>query len=280
MSAAVIAGDVRGRRTGDTERPFDWNDTMTSRVILAALLAALALPALARADAVSDLRAALGKLQPTQPLAASLRVSTTVHKDDGKTDRAQLQVGVRSGSDGLGLRFSPELLQRAAAEAAVNAKDKDAPTPIQDLLGQLSPVNVQPMVDYAPVLLRQLDGATLASQRDDTREGKPAHVLVFDVPLPPSANKEMSVKKYTGQLSVWLGSDGVPLAVRNVMAIKGRKLLISIEFGSTTEYALRQVGTRLLAVSRHTEETHSVFGHDGSSVTEAVLTLAPAASGG
>ena len=44
---------------------------MTPRVILATLLAALALPALARADAVSDLRATLGKLQPAQPLVAS-----------------------------------------------------------------------------------------------------------------------------------------------------------------------------------------------------------------
>jgi hypothetical protein len=135
----------------------------------------------------------------------------------------------------------------------------------------LSPVNVQPMVNYAPVLLRQLDGATLASQRDEVRDGKPAHLLVFDVPMPASANKEMSVKKYTGRLSVWLGADGVPVAVRNVLAIKGRKLLISIEFGTTTDYALRQVGTRLLAVSRRTEESHSVFGHAGSSVTEAVL---------
>ncbi len=252
---------------------------MTSRVILAALLAALALPALARADAVSDLRATLGKLQPAQPLLATARVSSTVKKEDGKIERAQLQLGVRSGTDGLELHFSPELLQRAAAEAAVNAKNKDAPTPVQDLLGQLSPVNVQPMVNYAPVLLRQLDGATLASQRDDTRNGKPARLLVFDVPMPPSANKEMSVKKYAGQLSVWLGADGVPVAVRNMLAIKGRKLLISIEFGTTTDYALQQVGTRLLAVSRRTEENHSMLGHDGSSVTEATLTPLPAAGG-
>ncbi len=252
---------------------------MTSRVILAALLAALTLPALARADAVSDLRATLGKLRPAQPLVATARVNSTVKQEDGKTERAQLQLGVRSGTDGLELRFSPELLQRAAAEAAVNAKDKDAPTPIRDLLAQLSPVSVQPMVDYAPVLLRQLDGATLASQRDDTHAGRPARLLVFDVPMPPSANKEMSVKKYTGQLSVWLGADGVPVAVRNVLAIKGRKLLISIEFGTTTDYTLRQVGTRLLAVSRRTEENHSMLGHDGSSVTEATLTPLPAAGG-
>ncbi|MEO8988787.1 MAG: hypothetical protein ABI293_12265, partial [Rhodanobacter sp.] len=109
---------------------------MSPRVILPLLLAALVLPALARADAVSDLRTALGRLQATQPLAATLKVSSTVKSDDDKTTHAQLQLSVASGKDGLSMRFSPELLQRAAGEAAVNAKNKDAPTPIEDLLGK------------------------------------------------------------------------------------------------------------------------------------------------
>lgn len=249
---------------------------MSLRVILPCLLVALALPTLARADAVSDLRATLGRLQATQPLAATVKVSSTVRNDDHKTTQAQLQVSVASGKDGLNMGFSPDLLQRASHEAAINVKNKDAPTPIQDLLGKLSPVSVQPMVDFAPVLLRQIDGATLASQSDEVHDGKPAHLLVFDVPLPESAGKQMTVKHYSGQIKVWLGADGVPLAVRNTMQLKGRKLLISIEFGGTTDYAMKVVGTRLVVVSRHDEETHSVFGKAGSSVTDAVLTPAPA----
>ncbi|HZX70203.1 MAG TPA: hypothetical protein VFE77_05225 [Rhodanobacter sp.] len=184
---------------------------MSLRVILPLLLAALVLPTSARADAVSDLRTALGRLQATQPLAATLKVSSTVKSDDDKTTQAQLQVRVASGKDGLDMGFAPELLQRAAREAAANAKNKDAPTPTEDLLGKLSPVSVQPMVDFAPVLLRQLDGASLASQRDEEHDGKPAHLLVFDVPLPASASKQMTIKHYTGQIMVWLGADGVPV---------------------------------------------------------------------
>lgn len=212
-----------------------------------------------------------------QPLAATLRVAGTVHDagDASKDTRASLQVSVASGTDGLHIGFSPALLQRASEEAAANAKNKDAPTPVADLLGRLNPVNVQPMVDFAPALQHKLEGATLASQRDEVHEGKPAHLLVFDVPLPPSASKQMTVKHYTGQLNVWIGGDGVPMAVQEVLQIKGRKLLISIDFGNTTRYALRVIGTRLLAVSRHTEESHSVFGHAGDSVTDAVLTPVP-----
>ena len=173
---------------------------MSARVILSLLLAAAVLPALARADAVSDLRTTLGRLQATQPLAATLNVSSTVKSEDDKTTHAQLQVHVDSGKDGLSMGFSPDLLQRAAHEAAVNAKNKDAPTPIEDLLGKLSAVSVQPMVDFAPVLLRQLDGATLASQSDEVHGGKPTHLLVFDVPLPASASKQMTIKHYTGQI--------------------------------------------------------------------------------
>lgn len=245
---------------------------MSPRVIFPLLLSALIVPALARADAVSDLRTTLSRLQAAQPLAATLKVSSTVKNEDDKTTHAQLQVNVASGEDGLSMGFAPNLLQRAAREAAVNAKNKDAPTPIEDLLGKLSPVSVQPMVDFAPVLLRQIDGARLSSQRDEDHDGKPTHLLVFDVPLPASASKRMTIKHYTGQIKVWLGADGVPLAAQNVMQVKGRKLLISIEFENTTDYAMEVIGTRLVVVSRRTREAQSVFGKDGSSVTEMLLT--------
>jgi hypothetical protein len=249
---------------------------MSHRMILLVLFAGLVLPLLARADAVADLQAALGRLQATQPLAATLKVSSTVKDEDDKTAHAQVQISVASGGDGLHIGFSPELLQRSSKEAAVNAKNKDAPTPIGDLLGKLSSVSVQSMVDHAPVLLRQIDGATLSRQRDELHDGKPTHLLVFDVPLPPSASKQMTIKHYIGQIMVWLGADGVPVAVRDVAEVKGRKFLISIDFGNTTDYVLKVVGTRLVVVSRRSEETHSVFGKAGSSVTDAALTPVPA----
>ncbi len=252
---------------------------MSCRLIFTMLLAGLALPALARADAVANLRATLGGLQAAQPIAATLKVNTTVTDEDSKTTHAQLQISVASGGDGLHLGFSPELLQRESKEAAVNAKNKDAPTPIRNLLEELSPIDVQPMVDYAPVLLRQIDGATLDSERDEAHDGKSTHLLVFDVPLPASASKQMTIKHYTGQIKVWLGADGAPVAVQNVIQIKGRKLLISIDIGNTTSYALKIIGTRLVAQSRRNEESHSVFGKSGRSVTEAVLTPVAQRSG-
>ena len=232
----------------------------------------------AQADGVSDLRATLAGLHGDQPLAATMQVESTGKDGDdaSKTTHAKLQIDVSSDARGLHLGFSPALLQRSSREAAANAVNQDAPTPIQNLLGRLSPINVQPMLDYATALGHSLDGTTLASEKDELHDGKPAHLLVFTAPVPAAASKQMTVKEYTGEVRVWLGADGVPVAVREISQIKGRKMLISIEFGSTTDYALRVIGKRLVVLSRHSAESHSFFGNAGSSVTDAVLVPAPA----
>lgn len=237
-------------------------------VVLGLLLATSA-----RADVVSDLRATLARLHGDQPLAATMHVESTVKDGDdaSKTTHAKLQIDVSSDFRGLHMGFSPALLQRSSREAAANAINQDAPTPIQNLLGRLSPVNVQPMLDYATALGLALDGTTLASQKDELHDGKPAHLLVFTSQVPAAATKQMTVKEYTGEVKVWLGADGVPVAVSEISRIKGRKMLVSIEFGNTTDYALRVIGKRLVVLSRHSTESHSVFGNAGSSVTDALL---------
>lgn len=253
----------------------------TLRPMLAGpLLAGLMLASVAHADTLSDLRAKLGSMQATQPLAATLSVKSTVHddKDASATTHAQLKVSIASGKDGLHIGYSPKLLKRAAHEATVNAGNKDAPSPIQDLLGKLSPIMLQPMVDFAPALLRQIDGATLDSQSSEVHDGKPSQLLVFKVPLPASASKEMTIKHYTGQIKVWLGADGVPVEVENVTVVKARKLLISINFGNTSRYTLGVIGSRLVVLRKHSEQSQSVFGHGGNTVTDTVLTPVPASA--
>lgn len=243
------------------------------------MICGLILAPAVRADATADLQATLSRLKSTQPLAASLRVDSTVHDGDAatKTTHATLQVNVASGPDGLHLGFSPALLQRSAQEAAVNAKNDDAPTPIADLLGKITPVRVQSMVDYAPVLQRYLEAAVFVSQSDEAHDGKPSHLLLFKVPLPASASKAMTIKDYTGQIKVWLGADFVPVAMQNRVDVKGRKFLISVDFSNTTTNTFRVIDSRLVVVSQRVEESHSVFGHGSRSVTDAVLTPVTAA---
>jgi hypothetical protein len=251
---------------------------MPHRNSLAVLMGSLLFAATAHADPLTDLRATLARLHADQPLAATLSVRGTVQNDErsAKVTHAQVELGISSDAGGLHMGFSPALLQRVSQEAGVYAKNTDAPVPIQDLLGKLNPVSVQPMLDFAPELLRDLEGVTLSSQRDEVHDGKPTHLLVFNFPLPASASRQMSVSDFTGELDVWLGADGVPVAAKQTYAVKGRKFLISIVIGNTSSYTLQTIGSRLVVRSRHNEETHSVFGHAGSSVTDATLVPAPA----
>lgn len=246
---------------------------MSRHTFLSLAVMGLLLTTIAKADVVSDLRTTLAGLHGAQPLAATMQVSSTVKDGDdaSKTTHAKVQIEVSSDARGLHMGFSPALLQRSSREAAANASNQDTPTPIQNLLGRLSPVNVEPMVDYATALGHSLDGTTLASQKDELHDGKPAHLLVFTSPVPAAASKQMTVKEYTGEVRVWLGADGVPVAVREITKIKGRKFVVSIDFGNATDYSLRVIGKRLVVVARHTEESHSVFGNAGSSVTDATL---------
>lgn len=245
---------------------------MTRSGLSSIALFGLLLTTCARADVVSDLRNSLASLHGDQPLAATMQVSSIVKDDDkSKTTHAKVEIDVSSDARGLHMGFSPALLQRSSQEAAANASNQDRPTPIQNLLGRLSPVNVQPMLDYATELGHSLDGTTLVSEKDELHDGKPTHLLVFTAPVPAAASKQMTVKEFTGEVKVWLGADGVPTAVQKVTKIKGRKVLISIEFGTTTDYVLRVVGKRLVVASRHSVESHSVFGTAGSSVTDATL---------
>jgi hypothetical protein len=253
---------------------------MSRRNSLVVFIGSLLVASAAHADPLTDLRATLARLRADQPLAATLSVRSTVHNDEGsaKVTQAQVELNLASGGGGLQMGFPPALLQRVSQEAGAYAKNTDAPVPIQDLLGRLSPVNVQPMLDFAPELLRDLEGVTLASQRDELHDGKPSHLLVFNFPLPASASRQMSVSHFTGELDVWLGADGVPVATKQTFSVKGRKFLISIEIGNSTAYALQTVGTRLVVRSRHSEETHSVFGHAGDSTTDATLVPVTAAA--
>lgn len=233
----------------------------------------LAFAAQAHADALGSLRTTLQGLSAGKPLRATLELRSVTH-DDGQSQPAQatLRIGVTSDAAGLHLDFAPDLLRRAADEAAAHARNKDRPTPIADLLDQVGATQVQAMVDFAPALLRMLDGATLAGQASSTHDGIPARLLTFDVPMPPSASKQMTVKRYVDRVQVWLDASGLPVAVRETTALDGRKLFISIDFDSTSDYELRVVAGRLVAVSRHTVQHQAVFGHGSDSVIDATLT--------
>lgn len=235
------------------------------------LVSGLLLTSMAHADALGDLRAKLAGLSGSTPYTGTLTLRSTVTNGKKPATHAQVAVKVASGAEGLQMNFAPALLARASSEAAAQAKNPDAPAPTRDALAKLSPDRVQAALDMAPVLLHMLEGATLQSQGNETRDGKPVHLLVLAVPSGVGAEDRDAVKHYEGTLKVWLGADGIPVALAEHREYRGRKFLISFSFGNDSTASLAHVGTRLVATSRRAESTNSGFGQSGSSVTETTL---------
>lgn len=238
------------------------------------LLSGLLVASMAHADALSDLRTKLAGLNGSTPYKGSLTMRSTVTNGKKAPTHAQVAMDVASDAAGLHMGFAPALLARASGEAAAQAKNPDAPTPTVDALAKLSPDRVQGVLDMGPVLLHLLEGATLTSESNETRDGKPAHLLVVAVPSGVGADERDAVKHYEGTLKLWLGADGIPVALAAHREYQGRKFLISFSFGNDLTATLAQVGTRLVATSRRAENTNSGFGQTGSSVTETTLTAA------
>lgn len=237
----------------------------------------------ASADELQTLRTTLGAMHASGPFAATLDVRNTTRggdEDKPETTHAHLKLSVGVGAEGLQLGFSRGLLERVAGEKATHARDPNQSAPTVALLDDISPGRVQTMVDFAPALLRRLEGAKLTSQRDQAHDGKPAHLLVFSIPAGLGKSDSDAIKDYKGELKVWLGRDGVPLAIDESRLYKGRKFFISFQTSSAISADLQRVGQRLIAVNMQRESKGSGFGQMSDSVTKYTLTpqVPPAAA--
>lgn len=240
-------------------------------VVAASLLVAGAV----RAGELDNLRATLGGMHANEPFAATLDVRNTTRggdEDKPKTTHADLKLSVGVGAEGLQLGFSNALLKRVADEKAANAKNPNKSTPTANLLGNINPARVRTMADFAPALLRRLEGAKLTSQRDEAHDGKPSHLLVLSIPAGLDKSDSDAVKHFKGELKVWLGKDGVPLAVDESRVYKGRKFFISFETSTAMSATLERIDQRLITTRIRTENKGAGFGQSNDSVTTVTVT--------
>lgn len=232
--------------------------------------------ATAHAGTADDLRATLARLQADQPIAATLQVrskASSGDKDKPKVTNVQVHFSMHAKDGALQVSYPAELLQRVDKESAAQAKNPDAAAPLQSLLGTMDPLMIRSLVDVAPSLLRRLEGATLESRSDATYGGKPAHLLTFKVPpRVPSKNRD-DIDHYDGQLKIWVGADGVPVAMSESRHYKGSKFFIHFSFGSSMTMSLRKVGHRLVAEKARFQSSGSGMGNSQHTDTHVELTV-------
>ncbi len=246
------------------------------RVLTCLILATLLTSTSAHADGLADLRASLAKFDGKAAIAAQLSMqknSKNGDSDEPKSSSAQASVSASSSNGALQISYAAATLSKVEAEANKRSGDAEAVTPLADLLREITPTQVKAMLSYAGSLTRKLEQATLTEDKVDTLDGKPARLLVFEVPLNASAKDRESMKEYTGTLKVWLDDAGVPLAIDQQTVFSGRRMLISFKGSNSETATLQKVGERLVVVKQKRGQTFSGFGQTSDNSTHTTLTI-------
>lgn len=229
----------------------------------------------AQADALTDLRTTLQGLNAHVAMNAVLNVQTQATQgkgDSAKLHSAHLQLTIQAG-DGLGIRLSPALLQQVAAEKAAHAADPDHPAPTADLLDQTGPLQIENIVSVAPMLLRLLTDAESPSVSPAGLDGKSVQVLSVKIPPPVSKNDSVNLKDYVSTASIWLDTQGTPLAYAYSMSGKFCKFFLCMTVSQAENGTLRVIDGRLVAVALTQENKQSGLGQDSDTRTVYALQL-------
>jgi hypothetical protein len=172
----------------------------------------------AYADTVADMRAALTHLGGRSAISATYEVQRS-RKSEGRfvNDNFSGKVTLDLESDNAAFRlvFPQALLATINNEQMINLRDPKKDTPTLNALWEVSPVSASQALNFAPALLRMIDGAKVVGDRAEIVQGAPGHLLVLDLPPPKQASGIIEIGSVTivkDRLTLWLGVDGLPVS--------------------------------------------------------------------
>ena len=249
-----------------------------ARLALALLLGGLA--AMAHADGLSDLRAALARLPGQNPLKAGVQARDWRRTGDGKDAKetqGQAAIGLEDGPRGLQPLYSHELLARTDAESRAAIKDKSASKPLSQALSQLDFDQLRALASAAPALQREIEDAQFKGESPDTWAGKPARRLTFEGSLDRLSESDRKyVRDFKVQLSIWIAADGTPLASQRRQDLSGRAfVVVSFEQHSDRQRSYAVAGDRLVVTSDEDKGSAKGAGETQDYRTERSLQVLP-----
>ncbi|MBR7747733.1 hypothetical protein [Undibacterium baiyunense] len=222
----------------------------------------------ANADGLSDLKAALVRLQGQTPVKALVEAKTWNRQGEGK-DQEETQglasVSIEESSRGLQVLYSKDMLLKLESEERQREKDKKAKTPTLSALSEVNSSALRPMISAASSLSRSLEKANFKSEKADSFNGKPARLLNFEMSIDKLNERERKyMKKFDGQIDVWIAADGTPLASRLTQTVSGRAyVVISFEMKNEEEWLYGTVGDRLVALKKESKNSGVGMGEKG-----------------
>lgn len=234
------------------------------------------LPAVLRADALSDLRATLAQMTATTAVKGSFEVvSTENNSEEEKPSEGRVTVGFEADASGLRVVYPKAMLSQAAQEARGEASDPDRQTPVRSGASRIRALHLADLLDAATSLSTELVNAQLTEAKAATLQGRPVRQLVLKMNPKLSKASSKHVKKLEGTMSVWVGSDGVPLAAEQTVYVKASFMLMSFEQNQKESWTFARAGDRLVATRYEETQKSDGMGQHGTSHVEQTVRLEP-----
>lgn len=259
--------------------PIDRAGTFASLsrpTLVRTLAIALLIAAPLAADAVTDVRGALAGLKAREPVRVTYelqRSMTSAGKFDNDQFTGKVAVDLDGGPGGFHLILPQTLLDQIEREKEAGLRNRNLNSPTVRALEEISPVEASEALDFAPVLLRLMDGAKVLSDAAGTWQGKPARAVVLRVVDRLDDDDAKKLKITENRLTLWVGSDHVPLAAEHSTNAKFSFLIFKWEQKQKRSWHLARVADRLLRMRFEESQSGSGMGQKTAETVLATLRL-------
>jgi hypothetical protein len=237
------------------------------------LTLALAFAASLSADPISDVRTALGRLTARDAIRATYEYQRAVDSGGKFGDEkfsGKAVVELEGDANGFRTVFGRALLDQLENEQTAKTRDPKLKTPTVNTLRELNAVETAEALDFAPVLVRMIQGAKVTSDGAGTWQGKPVRVLVLRL-VDEKEDGPGKVTVLENKLTLWLGADLVPQAAELQEHMKFSVFLIKGEAKQKKSWHFGRVGDRLVHVRHDATQSASGLGQKQNETVTALL---------
>lgn len=238
-------------------------------------LFALSLASRASADTLANVKAALARLNATQPIRATYSARAEV-KSAGKFDNSQsardAAFEVVQDAGGIHVTIPPALVAKAADEVKLlGTKQHEARSAIRGI----EPLQIVDSLDFRNSLLGLLAIGKVTEEKRGAFDGRSVRLLILKLTEPErKSGGEVRLGKSSREedrLTLWLGDDDVPLGAERLTKTKGGFLIFRYESTSKETYVFGRRADRFYLA--HSEETGAASGMGQKIDSKSSMTL-------
>jgi hypothetical protein len=226
------------------------------------------------ADPIGDVRIALSRLTGREAIRATYELQRAV-VNEGKFGNekfnGQAVVELEADTSGFRMIVPRPLLDQIERERQAHIHDLKKSMPTVRALSQLDPTETSNAVDFAPELVRMLDGATLISDAPSTFQGKPARALVLRLADRLDEEQAGRVKVAENRLTLWLDSELVPVGAEHIVNARFSFLFFKGESKEKKSWYFAHIADRLVRVRHESSQISSGMGQKGNESVVAIV---------